>query len=148
MLKILGIDLAPQMIVRAKENNPEAEFKVMDCRNINELEYSYDAIVCSFGLPYLSDIESKKLFKDVRNLLRKNGLFYLSTMEGEYDLSGYYSSSSGVKEQLYIYYHSENFIKKELKKNGFKIKYDKSVEIIDANNDQIKDYFLLAVKSS
>src|SRR6185295_3669822 len=32
--KILGIDLAPNMIALAKINNPKADFQLMDCRDI------------------------------------------------------------------------------------------------------------------
>lgn len=45
------------MIELAKKNNPTAYFDVMDSRHIGELTDSYDAIICGFCLPYLSDQE-------------------------------------------------------------------------------------------
>ncbi|TCV19528.1 hypothetical protein EDC17_100450 [Sphingobacterium alimentarium] len=45
------------MIELAKKNNPTAHFDVMDSRHIGELTDSYDAIICGFCLPYLSDQE-------------------------------------------------------------------------------------------
>ncbi len=53
--QIYGIDVAPNMIELARENNPTARFDVMDCRNISEINQDFDGIVCGFCLPYLSE---------------------------------------------------------------------------------------------
>jgi 2-polyprenyl-3-methyl-5-hydroxy-6-metoxy-1,4-benzoquinol methylase len=45
---ILGIDIAPNMIQLAKVNNPTATFKVMDSRQIMDLNTKYDGIICGF----------------------------------------------------------------------------------------------------
>jgi trans-aconitate methyltransferase len=82
---ILGIDLASNMIDLAKINNPEADFQLMDCREIGKVDKKYDAIMCGFCLPYLSREESEKLISDVSGLLKLNGVLYLSTMEDDND---------------------------------------------------------------
>ena len=43
--KILGIDLAPKMIELAKKNNPMAQFRIMDGRDIDKLENKYEAMI-------------------------------------------------------------------------------------------------------
>ena len=118
--KIFGIDGAPKMIELAKENNPSATFEVMDCRNIDTIDKKFDAIICGFGLPYLSKEDVEKLFADARGLLNPKGIFYMSTMEGEYSNSGYKGSSNHARE-IYIYYHNEKFLIDSLNKNDFKI---------------------------
>ena len=61
--KILGTDLSSNMIELAKVNNPSAEFKVMDSREISLLKKSFDAVICGFLLPYLSKEESIQLIQ-------------------------------------------------------------------------------------
>jgi len=95
--KIFGIDLAPKMIELAKRNNPEAEFRVMNCKDISTIDRKFDAIMCGFCMPYLSKEECAKLISDSSGLLSTNGLLYFSTMEGDYDKSGFETTSfSGV----------------------------------------------------
>jgi len=99
--KVLGTDLAPNMLTLARINNPEAEFELMDCRDINNLSTKYDGIMCGFCLPYLSKEEAVHLIQDASTLLLPNGVLYISTMEDDYSTSGEQTSSSG--EKIYIY---------------------------------------------
>ncbi|MBJ2176456.1 methyltransferase domain-containing protein [Aureibaculum sp. A20] len=119
--QIKGIDLAPNMIKLAKINNPEVDFKRMDCRNINEIKESFDAIMCGFCMPYLTKDECSKLIQDCSNLLNTNGILYISTMEDDYEKSGLEATSFSGKNQVYIYYHQADFIEKQLDKSGFEI---------------------------
>lgn len=112
-----AIDVAPNMIELAKVNNPTASFRVMDCRAINQLTDTYDAIMCGFCLPYLSREDCAKLFTDCSRLLASGGVVYFSTIEGDYSQSGYEAGSTG--DRSYVYYHSENDLHQELTANGF-----------------------------
>lgn len=118
--KILGIDLAPNMIELAKINNPQADFKVMDCRNIEKLNKKYDAIMCGFCMPYLSQQECSKLITDFSKLLNPNGLLYFSTMEDDYDKSGFETTSFSGGDRVYIYYHEADFLANCLMNSGLK----------------------------
>ena len=120
-LKILGIDLAPNMIEFAKENNPKAEFKVFDCREISKIELQFDGIMCGFCMPYLSKEECEKLIYDASKLLNSSGLLYISTMEDDYEKSGYELTSFSGENRVYIYYHQAEFLSKCLKKYGYEI---------------------------
>jgi 2-polyprenyl-3-methyl-5-hydroxy-6-metoxy-1,4-benzoquinol methylase len=109
---ILGIDIAPNMIELAKRNNPTAQFKIMDCREIGELTTKYDGIVGGFCLPYLSDTDSSKLIVDSYNLLNGGGYIYLSFVEGDPIKSGFVAGSSG--DRSYFYYHNLDNLKSQL----------------------------------
>lgn len=104
-LKITGVDLAPNMIDLARENNPSAKFEVMDCRDISSLQDQYDAIVCGFTIPYLSKEETHKLIDDCSKLIRNEGILYFSLIEGKYENSGYQYASNGV-DRSYVYYYN------------------------------------------
>lgn len=118
--KILGIDLAPNMITLAANNNPAAEFKIMDCRDVSRMDKKFDGIMCGFCLPYLSKEEAIQFIKDASTLLQEGGVVYISTMEGDYNTSGLKKSSSG-KNECYIHYHQADYLIGCLKENYFSI---------------------------
>ncbi len=114
---IFGIDIAPNMVELATKNNFTASFKVMDCREINLLQTKYDGIVCGFCLPYLSPSDSIKFIADCFNLLNKNGILYISFVEGEPNKSGFQIGSTG--DRSYFYFHTLKELKKLLIQNNF-----------------------------
>ncbi len=125
-LKILGLDIAPNMIALAKKNNPTANFKIMDGREIGNIQVRYNAIVCGFYIPYLSKLECCNFIKDCCKLLSENGILYLSFVAGNPNDSGYKTGSNGDK--MYFNYHNLKDIKSNLLKNNFRI-----VEQIEVN---------------
>ena len=145
--KLIGIDLSEKMLERARNNNPEAEYRKMDIREIDQLKVKFQGIICSFGTPYLSKKETTSLILNANNLLSENGVFYLSTMEGSYKDSGYYSSSSGVSEQLYIHYYEKEYLIDLLTKNNFKIIHSSILEI-ENSGKIVKDLVILAEKKA
>ena len=112
---IFGIDIAPNMVELARQNNPAAHFAVMDSRQIINLDSKYDGIVCGFCLPYLSQTETNELISNSYNLLSDNGLLYLSFVEGDPDKSDFKAGSGG---RVYFYYHKLDDITLQL--NSFK----------------------------
>lgn len=119
--KVSGIDLSSNMVDLAKQNNPEADFTVMDCRDIHVIDTKFDGILCAFCLPYLSKEESRKLISDASLLLEPDGMLYISTMEGDYNKSGYETTSFSGGNRVYVYYHQANFITACLTELGFEI---------------------------
>ncbi|MCM4166153.1 Trans-aconitate 2-methyltransferase [Arenibacter antarcticus] len=134
--RITAIDIAPNMIELAKKNNPTADFKILDCRAIDQLEIKCDAIIAGFCIPYLSRADCSKLINDSSKLMGDSGVIYLSFVEGNYRNSNFQSGSSG--DRLFFYYHDLSRIKNDLESNDFKMeetisinyeKPDKSEEI-------------------
>jgi predicted TPR repeat methyltransferase len=118
-LKILGTDLAPNMLRVAKEVNPSAEFELLDCRHVSKLNAKFDAIVIGFVMPYLSKEECETLLKDCAGKLNENGILYFSVIEGENSKSAYEYSSDG-KSKCFVNLHEENYLQKTLMENGLK----------------------------
>lgn len=115
--KIQAIDVSPKMIELAAKNNPTANCFVMDSRNVESLTTKFDAIVCGFCIPYLSETDVRKLIKDCSNLLERNGIIYFSFVEGDYRASGFQTASSG--DRAYFYYHHLEILKAILEENNF-----------------------------
>ncbi|WP_319800565.1 MULTISPECIES: GyrI-like domain-containing protein [unclassified Flavobacterium] len=115
--KMLGTDLAPRMLELARANNPTAVFELMDCKDLGKVSETYDGIVCAFCLPYLSKEETAKLLQDASKVLASDGVLFLSTMEDDYEKSGWEKASNG--EEVFMHYHKAEFLVAELKYNGF-----------------------------
>lgn len=118
--KIEAIDVAPNMVQLAKENNPNADCRIMDCRKIDQLTERFDGIMCGFCMPYLSKEDCVKLISDASVLLNSNGIFYFSVIEDDYSKSGYETSSNG-QHTVYVYCHQEDYLREALEQNDFEI---------------------------
>jgi cyclopropane fatty-acyl-phospholipid synthase-like methyltransferase len=120
-LKILGIDLAPEMIKQAKAINPDSEFQLLDIREADKIHGKFDAVIGAFCLPYLSYTDLNGFFINLKNLTVDKGLVYLSCMEGPVEKAGFEKTSFTGDSEIYIYYHRRDDIENRLKKNGFNI---------------------------
>jgi cyclopropane fatty-acyl-phospholipid synthase-like methyltransferase len=121
-LHILGTDLAPNMLDLARSNNPTAQFQLMDCRDLNKLKMKFDGIICAFGLPYLSKEEAVKFIFDAGKILSPDGFLFLSTMEDNYEKSGWQKPSSGEEGlSAYIHFHQADYLVGALEEGSFEI---------------------------
>jgi len=98
----LGIDLAPEMIKAAKTNNPDAEFELMDIRNIDRIKKKFNGIGAAFCLPYLSYEDLNLLFSNIGKLTCEGAYLYLSCMEGPVEKSGFEKTSFTGDNEIYI----------------------------------------------
>ena len=117
--RITASDAAPNMLNLACLNVPDVHFIQMDCREINRLPDKYNGIVCGFCMPYLNRTDCAKLIQDCSELLLSGGLFYFSTIEGDYEKSTIQTGSQS-EYKLKVYFYEESFLEEELKKNGLK----------------------------
>lgn len=115
-LEVLGIDIAPNMVALAQQNNPTARFEVMDTRDIARLKGPFEGIIGGFCLPYLSSAERRQLITDAQQLLVPGGLLYLSFVEGDPSQSGFKSGSGG---RVFFHYHPLHELQAELQQAGF-----------------------------
>lgn len=125
-LSILATDVSENMVELAQKNNPPIRTKVLDCRNIGDLNEGFDGIICGFTIPYLARQDVLKLISDGSTLLNKHGVFYLSYVEGAYDKSGFISGSSG--DRTFFYYYDLQTLKECLEQNGLRIIHKTKIE--------------------
>lgn len=142
--RLLGIDLAPNMLQLAQANNPSAQFQLLDCRAIRQLPMTFDALLCGFCLPYLSKAEAVQLIADAAALLNLGGVLYLSSMEDDYSKSGLQTSNTG--NQMHIYYHQADYLLEALKKNNFILLHIKHQPYPNDEEKITTDLILLAEK--
>jgi ubiquinone/menaquinone biosynthesis C-methylase UbiE len=140
--KIEGIDIAPNMVELARANNPAASFQIMDSREISSINKKFDAVMCGFCIPYLGKEDVAKLIADVRALLKKDGIFYLSTMEDDDARSGFQTSDAG--DRVFIHYHQLDYLEHHLETNGFKIAGIKRKAFPVEKGEPVTDLFIFA----
>ena len=145
-LKILGTDLAPNMVALARINNPAADFELMDCRKITEINKKFDAVMCGFCLPYLSKEEAIQLLKDTSGIINPGGLIYISTMEDDYEKSRLQTSSSG-EYTLFMHFHEADYLTKVLEANGFSIIDLQRIPFPAADGNTTTDLIIIAENS-
>lgn len=141
---IYGIDFSSNMIELAQKNIPSASFEVMDARDILKLNKTFDGIIVGFCLPYLSGEESLQLIGDASTLLNKNGVLYLSFVEGDSNQSGFKTSSTG--DRTYFYYHELSALTKGILDAGFETPKVLHVNYGDANSKQEVHTIVIAKK--
>lgn len=146
LLDIKGFDLAPAMIKLAKTNCPDAQFAIMDCRELGQLDDQFDAIISAFCFPYLNQSEVIAFIRSAAQKLSPGGLLFISTMEGHYEDSQFKrrSEDEGVLNYLY----SEAFITTQLIEQGFEVidvfRHDYPMDNAEADTD----LFLFARKTA
>lgn len=143
LYKIYGIDVAPKMIELARKNNASAKYDIMDCRDISQISDRFDAVMCAFGLPYLTQKDTTKLISDSASMLTPNGIIYLSTMIGNYADSEYVESKKH-NQQTFVHYHDKGMLKNTLLENDFTIVHESLQPYVDNAGKQFTDLFLIA----
>jgi ubiquinone/menaquinone biosynthesis C-methylase UbiE len=145
-LKLLGIDLAPNMIDLARKNNPGARFLVYDALLIDHLESNFDAVVIGFLFPYLSIDQVELFLFKVYEKLNENGIIYLSTMEDLYENSRLKKSSTG--EELMMHYYEADFLQRLLEQIGFQVISTKKQPFAVSETESDTDLIIIARKRS
>jgi len=145
-LKITGIDLAPEMLKRAKEINPAATFHLMDIRHTTKIKEQFDAIVSAFSLPYLSSKDLPSFFQHLKRLTKNNGFVYISCMEGESEKSGFEKTSFTGDSEIYIYYHQRRYLESLLAENEFRIEKFYTKDYPESDGSITTDLIYIAKK--
>ncbi|OMP30823.1 class I SAM-dependent methyltransferase [Mangrovimonas sp. DI 80] len=119
--KISGRDLSPNMIDIASKNVPSANFEVMDCRDVKNIQETYDGIICAFLFPYLSKGDVEQLISESSRILSKNGYLYISTIAGDYESSQWTASNNYPELRLFMHFYREKDLGNILTKYRFQI---------------------------
>jgi len=142
----LAIDLAPAMIEIAKREVPGVDFRILDVRNIAMLGRRFDAILCSFCLPFLSKADARQLIADCAGLLDRNGVLYLSTMEGDETDAGFEPTSFSGNAEVYFNYHRQDDLDAALEANGFRCVHFARQDYQEADGSGLVDLIWVCVK--
>lgn len=142
-LRICGIDRSGNMVELANKNVVNADFQVMDARNLKEIGTKYNGIVVGFLIPYISGDELTILIENCYRILHSEGILYLSYVPGNQNKSGFISRPDG--NRVYFYYHNEADLLKNLSENKFEIISVSNIDYLK-NEDQELHSVIIAKK--
>lgn len=118
-LRLLGVDLSEEMVLVARRNAPEADFRIQDLREMAFPAHTFDAVVMSFCIVHLLDQETMDVITRVHEWLKPGGMFYLSFMQGK---QAGFETTSFSSEPIYFNYYDADLLVAFLQQNGFVIK--------------------------
>lgn len=144
--RITAIDLAPGMIEIARQQLPDVDFRVMDVRDILSIPEKFDAVMCSFCLPFLSKPDAAKLVANCAELLLSNGVLYISTMEGDESEAGFETTSFAGNAEVYFNYHRQNDLENAMMASGFEICHFKNQEYKEPDGSITLDLIFIGKK--
>jgi len=76
----LGLDHNTELLKKAKENSPEATFKVMDMVELKLDKESFDNIFCIAAFHHIpTEVMRKKVLLDLHKSLKKDGVLIVTT---------------------------------------------------------------------
>ncbi len=143
-LNLLATDVAPNMVKAIKKNCPEATTMVLDVRDLDKLEKTFDAVVCGFILPYILHEDLASFFGALSRVCRSGAALYLSFVNGNPKKSNYQTGSTSLR--VYFNYHSITQIKKLLNEHHFKIHRQYKVAYSKSSNRVEWHQIMLSIK--
>lgn len=118
-LDVTGIDLSNRFIEISQAKVPKAKFIKMDMRNINFPVNSFDGIWSMASILHIPKLEVKDTIIKFREVLKTNGIIYLSVKLGEGEKFVKRDRYKGLEKFFAFYTESE--IADLLKNCGFEI---------------------------
>lgn len=79
--RVTGIDFAPSFIEIAKKEVPEAEFRVLDIRDVTSLEKEFDGIFLQAVLLHFPKKEASEILSKLLSKLKPGGFIHVSVKE-------------------------------------------------------------------
>jgi 8-oxo-dGTP diphosphatase len=81
-LNVVGVDFSSKMIEIAKRSVPQAQFYEMSLENLHFPKESFEGVWASCSLLHISKNQVMSVLSNIRNLLKEDGVLYLSVKQG------------------------------------------------------------------
>ena len=152
----IGIDFSEGMIERAKELNPDIDFRVMNNSKIDLPDNSADSVILLAVLTcIIDDKEQERLIEEIHRVLKKDGIIYINDFllnNDERNLNRYNEfkdkySKYGVfelPEGAIVRHHTKEWIRELLKQFNEIIFED--VEYITMNGNKSNGFYYIGKK--
>jgi SAM-dependent methyltransferase len=87
--QVVGVDLTPEMLARARERVPEAEFQTADLRELPSKDASFELIVCGLALAHLPELDDP--VGELTRVLAPGGRLVISVLHPFQALLGWHA---------------------------------------------------------
>lgn len=83
--KVTGIDISERQVELARQNLPEATFKVQDMSELQDGEYSVDAVVSFYAIFHTPKEQHHAIFQKINSFIPAGGLLLVSLGASEWE---------------------------------------------------------------
>ncbi len=118
-LQTYGVDLSKQMIRYAKKYAPKANFKVMNILSLKFKNNYFDGAWASASLLHLKKKDIPKALKQIKRILKPNGILYINVKEGKGEGLTKDQRYKGAKK--FYSYFTKSELRRILISNDFRI---------------------------
>jgi SAM-dependent methyltransferase len=128
-LKVLGLDFSEQMINIAKREVPEAEFVVLDMKEVGELSGEFEGIFMQASLLHIPKNEALNVLTKIKTKLKPSGLLYIAVKEikpGRPEEEVVKESDYGYEYERFFSYYKMEELENYFNVLGLKIIYQNS----------------------
>ncbi|MBD3156007.1 MAG: methyltransferase domain-containing protein [Candidatus Aenigmarchaeota archaeon] len=143
--EVEGIDTSKEMIKIAKNKIKKDIFKIMDLRDLDYPDKSFDGIFASFSLIHIPKKELGLVLNEFHRVLKSDGIIYISVYEGEGGVIVDEPLKEGAKIFLKLFREGE--LKKILLVSGFNL-IDFSKKSVEIKGSLGPDYLFVIGKKN
>ena len=111
--EVIGTDLSKGMLIEAKNNFPDLDFRQMDMMRLDFSKNTFDFVYSSLAFHYTNDLEN--LFAGIYKILKSGGKLLFSTTHPVFDAVEIFDLNG---EQYSVIGKSKNLATKEIKTIG------------------------------
>ncbi|MGV8934253.1 MAG: class I SAM-dependent methyltransferase [Gallionellaceae bacterium] len=141
-VSVVGVDLAQGMVKQARARVPTAEFHMLDCRALQQLNRTFQGAAFAFWLSYLTVSDVEHFFISLKQVLIPGSVLLLTMITGTSAREGYEASSSG--ERVYMVYRTPLEVRSLLASYGYSIEFEEIMTSPANASVQTNDMILLA----
>ncbi len=118
-LQVVGIDISPECVKLAREQEPALEFRVMDMMALDFAQGAFDGLLAYYALHYQPKSTLNTVLREFARVLRKGGRLLLVVKEG--DGEGWVPDPLGVTGQVFWGAFQKQELETLVSRNGFQV---------------------------
>lgn len=139
-LKVLGVDISPDMVNLARKQAPMGCFRCCDMTKLTYPERSLEGICSFFSFLHLPKETTKKMIENSFKWLGPGGIFAVTVVRG--GGQGLCENFMGKKISVFLSYYKRKEFTKMLKSAGFTIIKISELVVKNENFDEVELFFL------
>jgi ubiquinone/menaquinone biosynthesis C-methylase UbiE len=149
---VMGIDASKNMIERAKVNAPKARFQVMDIRDLEFGQDSFDAIMCFATLQHIDDESCLAVLDKFDDILKDSGVIAINVLELDGDKKESFEDEPlNSAHKTYFNFYTKQFFVDFYDRKGYKTLkiFDEDMPnpgIVGRDFDRINKFTIVAEK--
>ena len=137
-----GFDLSPRMVELASYKLPQGRFWTQDLRATFDLRGQYDALIASFCIVHLNEVETAEFLRRLHSLCTQGAHLYLSWVDGKG--AGFETTSFGGDQQFWYCRHDGRNLRSQLEELNWAVLRDFRVDYRNSDGTVDQEGFIFA----